>query len=342
MAVNIDNSVLKIIVKDLEDFLFDKARKADISKGFDEPLLFVVDHVEVKPFTLNLKWLFVKYSSERSEYLERFLLRVFEIGKKGYAEEIFGNALDFFDRVEDVFEDIRAIKPLKYGSSYMVFESFNGESFMSSTFPYDKKLELAGLALSVFHGVGIEQNNPEMEEKRVVETLKPLPLSGEEKLDLKRLFDGFIFNIAKSYGSVVSFNNFTSTNLFFELLPEEEERAIVWLVSSENFNPFVKSCRLEDIATFFIKQVIQEFKSGNINLSRTKQDLNWFLRGYNRFLDDMSSTRIEEFYEGSLPLEFHIAIEVLKSPENIVPNQLQDTITFVKRLLKERPLTSDY
>ncbi len=342
MAVSIDDSVLKEIIKDLDDFLFDKAREADISKGLDEPLLFVVDHVEVKPFTPSLHWLFVKSSTEMSEYVERFLLRVFEIGEKGHGEEIFGNALDFFDRVENVFEDIRAIKPLRYGSSYMVFESFNGESFVSSTVPYEKKLELAGLALSVFHGVVIEQNDPEMEEKRVVETLKYLPLSGEVKLDLKRLFDGFIFNIAKSYGNTVSFNNFTSRNLFFELLPGEEERATAWLISSENFNPLVKSCRLEDIATFFIKQVIQEFKSGNINLSRTKQDLNLFLKGYNRFLDDMSSTRIEEFFEGSPPLEFHIAVEVLKSPENIVPNQLQDTITFIKRFLKEKPLTSDY
>jgi len=342
MVVSVDESVLKNIVKDLEDFLFDKARKADISKGFEEPLLFVVDHVEVKPFTPSLHWLFVKYSTEMSEYVERFLLRVFENEEKGHGEEIFENALDFFNMVENVFEDIRAIKPLKYGSSYMVFESFNGESFVSSTVPYEKKLELAGLALSVFHGVVIEQNDPEIEEKRVAETLKQLPLSSAEKLDLKQLFDVSIFNIAKSYGNTVSFNNFTSKNLFFELLPGEKEHLTAWLISSENFNPLIKSCRLEDIASFFIKQVIQEFKSGNINLSRTKQDLNLFLIGYNRFLDDMSSTRIEEFFEGPPSLEFYIAIEVLKNPENIVPSQLQDTITFIKRLLKERPLTKDY
>ena len=271
-------------------------------------------------------------------------------GRAGLAVKVHNNASQVPDIVKRInfvanrlekyrFLGVSTARIVFYKEQILVLEGISGESFKISPVPITEKFRLAGKCLASFcgsHNNKVATERYRNLEKQVIDTL---PLDQETKSLLSMKYSKFpLENLTLNSGSI-SFGDFHSGNLLYEINLYKSPILIVHLIDPEfiDTNPGID--RFEDIANFFVNRAIQEFQLKQ-NLFQITRDIKSFIAGYNEILAyDLMS--INKFYPNGDTFNYHLSLGILLSILNLVT--MEDVeIEYVKKQAQNRVKIVNY
>ena len=294
-------------------------------EGFRPKEIKVVslDTTEIVGRERKLHLMDVTIATEMGFQRSRLAIKVFDSLEKTLAESRGNQVLRY---ILGDNKEIRTPQLLYYSKEYkiLVYEGLYAETFEQAKIPLEEKYFLAGRALATIHGFDLK--NIDLQRyytllNKVFTSLMDQDVIAKKRLeDLRdRIVTEIEQKLFYSYGGGKYFGDFHSGNIMFTRIKEKirnfnlkSDYVQVYLIDPE----FTEDCtestcndRFEDIATFFSKELLQEYvNSGNIKNNRYLIDQ--FLNGYNSILRKIN-IGIEDIYPQGSSFELQIILALL-------------------------------
>ncbi|MHA2364883.1 MAG: hypothetical protein ACXAC7_13085 [Candidatus Hodarchaeales archaeon] len=266
-------------------------------------------------------------------------------GRAGLAVKIYDKASDVapvISKMEFLSQKIKPYRQLGVSTPSLVFtrkqilvmEGIRGESFRHSTVPITEKYRLAGKCLAVLHGSKVNATFTEQYRTLEKQVIITLPLKESDQEFLLQKFSSFpLEKTAKSSGAI-SFGDFHSGNLLYEISLYKSPILVSHLIDPE-FLEFTNPIhdRFIDIANFFVNRAISEFQLKG-NLFQISRELRSFMAGYEEILAYDRRT-IKNYYPKTDSFNYHLALGILLSILNLIsmPDMSPD---YVSQQMKPR------
>jgi hypothetical protein len=244
----------------------------------------------------------------------------------------------------------------------LLYEGIHGDPYYEADMSTKKKAVLAGRLLAAIQGSEVKSIDVENYENLMALMLLNLPVSSLRREAIAKLCSIYFEEMKESRGGGHIFGDYHQANIILEREEQQHARFQKIFVIDPEYMSFANNCRSEDIANFFVFQIIDEFQRTQ-TIDETRSALHYFLSGYNQVLKDITSSLIslKELYPLNMPLEFHLAYHIftnirmkIKRSRQMVKRSktvnkrsvkdfiggIKELITLAEFLLKERPLTS--
>jgi hypothetical protein len=301
----------------------------------------------------------IDFSSEFGAHQTMLAIKFSSSGEKVFLEasnsRLLYKQLEYFK-----YGDLRTPKLLFAfpEEKILIYEGIDGEPYFQADVTTKKKAVLAGRLLGAIQGPTTRSIDAESYENLMALMLQDLPISALRREAIGSASSIYFEEMKDSIGGGNIFGDYHQGNV---ILSRENHKAYlqkIYVIDAE-YMMFADNCRCEDIANFFVFQIIQEYiDTGSID--QTRSALHFFLSGYNQILRDFNLS-LKDLYPLNMPLEFHLAYHIfinirmrikrskqkLKQAKQVNKHSLKDFIEEVKELislaeflLKERPLTS--
>ena len=240
----------------------------------------------------------------------------------------------------------------------LIYEGIQGEPYFETDVATKKKAVLAGRLLAAIHGSITRSIDAESYENLMALMLQDLPISALRREAIGSANSIYFEEMKDSIGGGNIFGDYHQGNVILSRENHKAHLQKIYVIDAE-YMMFADNCRCEDIANFFVFQIIEEYKDTG-SIDQTRSALHFFLLGYNQVLRDFNLS-LKDLYPLNMPLEFHLAYHIfinirmrikrsrqkLKQSKQVNKRSVKDFIEEVKELislaeflLKERPLTS--
>ena len=274
-------------------------------------------------------------------------------------EKEYGN-LNKIKRTIKPFEDAVKVPELLYSNKNLkclIYEGIKGKTYLEMEYPPEIKSYLVGRALAAFHGDKLKPVDVEAYNAMFLFALKYLQFSDEMLKLFVDLSLPFVHSIQHSEGGANIFGDFHQENVMFEVNPNVINPTTgfpevqTYFIDPEFYTEGQRD-RLEDIATFFSKQIQEEFMTTS-SISNTQRDLAYFLIGYDEYLKRITGGKtLGDLYPELLPIDFQVVIFILldltsalrKNPNVFVefPDELNRRLELIFNLLENKVLHDTY
>jgi hypothetical protein len=240
----------------------------------------------------------------------------------------------------------------------LIYEGIHGEPYYQADMATKKKAVLAGRLLGAIHGPTRRSVDAESYENLMALMLSDFPISSLRREAIGSASAIYFEEMKDSMGGGNIFGDYHQGNVILSLENRNTHLQKIYVIDAE-YMMFADNCRCEDIANFFVFQIIEEYKATR-SIDKTRSDLHFFLLGYNQILRDFNLS-LKDLYPLNIPLEFHLAYHIfinirmrirrskqkLKHSKKVNKSSIKNFIEEIKELislaeflLNERPLTS--
>ena len=243
----------------------------------------------------------------------------------------------------------------------LIYEGIQGEPYFETDVATKKKAVLAGRLLAAIHGSITRSIDTESYENLMALMLSQLPISSLRREAMTTASSIYFEEMKESKSGGNIFGDYHQGNIILSRDKPDAHFQEIYVIDPE-YMMFGNHCRCEDIANFFVFQIMDEFKRTQ-SIDETRSALHFFLSGYNQVLKDITSPilSLKELFPLNIPLEFHLAYQIfinmrmkIKRSRQILKRSKQvntrsvksiievakESISLAEFLLKERPLTS--
>ncbi|MHA1990049.1 MAG: hypothetical protein ACW981_03460 [Candidatus Hodarchaeales archaeon] len=271
-------------------------------------------------------------------------------GRAGLAVKVHTNAdqvpeivsrIDFVASRLDKYRFLGVSTPriVFHKEQILVLEGISGDSFKTSPVPVTEKFRLAGKCLASFTGPEINKVTTERYRNLEKQVINTLPLEQQTKSFLMEKYSKFPLEELTNNAGSISFGDFHSGNLLYEVTLYKSPILIVHLIDPEFIEKTPNIDRFEDIANFFVNRTIQEFQLKQ-NLFQITREIKSFIAGYNEILAyDLMA--LEKCYPNGDTFNYHLSLSILLSILNLVA--MEDVnLDYVKNQAKERIILVNY
>jgi hypothetical protein len=196
----------------------------------------------------------------------------------------------------------------------LVYEGIQGQSFLESKLDYQSKLQLTGSALAKYHSAELKSANPKRYLLLLKKVLQQLPVPKERKVKYFNSAANMLENSVPLINSgTAGFGEFRQSNIIFSEEKDQkgEKFILTWLIDPEYVEMEKNADRMEDIATFFLRQAVKYY-SNKGNLEEIRNDLQNFFEGYNSYLN-IHGVSMNKIYGNSREesFAFHLGLNAL-------------------------------
>jgi len=301
----------------------------------------------------------IDFSSEFGAHQTMLAIKFSSSGEKVFLEasnsRLLYKQLEYFK-----YGDLRTPKLLFAfpEEKILIYEGIDGEPYYQADVATKKKAVLAGRLLGAIHGPTKRSIDAESYENLMALMLQDLPISALRREAIGSASSIYFEEMKDSIGGGNIFGDYHQGNVILSKEKTDAHLQKIYVIDAE-YMMFADNCRCEDIANFFVFQIIEEYKDTG-SIDQTRSALHFFLSGYNQVLRDFNLS-LKDLYPLNMPLEFHLAYHIfinirmrikrsrqkLKQSKQVNKRSVKDFIEEVKELislaeflLKERPLTS--
>jgi len=301
----------------------------------------------------------IDFSSEFGAHQTMLAIKFSSSGEKVFSEA--SNSRLLFKQLEYLnYGDLRTPKLLFAfpEEKILIYEGIHGDTYFQADVAPKKKAVLAGRLLAAIHGSPRRSIDAESYENLMALMLSDFPISALRREAIGKASSIYVEEMKDSTGGGNIFGDYHQGNVILSREKQNTHLQKIYVIDPE-YMMFADNCRCEDIANFFVFQIIEEYKNTR-SIDETRSALHFFLLGYNQVLRDFNLS-LKELYPLNMPLEFHLAYQIfinirmrikrsrqkLKGSKQVNKRSVQHFIAEVKELislaeflLKERPLTS--
>ena len=231
----------------------------------------------------------------------------------------------------------------------LVMEGISGESFRHSSVPLTEKLRMAGKCLAAISTSAIQEVGVERYRNLEKQILGTLPLDPKVRDLLAEKFSLFPLEQRTRRSGAISFGDFHSGNLLYEISLYKSPILVAHLIDPEFLENNPNIDRFEDVANFFVPRTINEYQLKR-TLFQTSREVRTFIAGYNEVLAyDLRS--MDGYYPDGDTFNYQLGLSLLLSILNLigmpgvekdyVRQQLQLRVALATSLLVGSSILSD-
>ena len=301
----------------------------------------------------------IDFSSEFGAHQTMLAIKFSSSGEKVFLEA--SNSRWLFKQFEYYnYGDLRTPKLLFAfpEEKILVYEGIQGEPYYQANMATRKKGVLAGRLLGAIHGSTTRSIDAESYENLMALMLSDLPISSLRREAIGKASSIYYEEMKDSKSGGNIFGDYHQGNVILGTEKPDAHFQRIYVIDPE-YMMFADNCRCEDIANFFVFQIMEEYKDTR-SIDQTRSALHFFLSGYNQILRDFNLS-LKDLYPLNIPLEFHLAYHIFinirmrinrsrqkvkhskkvdKSSVKKFIEEVKELISLAEFLLKERPLTS--
>jgi len=202
----------------------------------------------------------------------------------------------------------------------LIYEGIPGETFYDSTLLDQRlKLKLAGEALAKYHTTALRQVDSERYFFLLQQTLKTLELPQDERAKLISSAERYLSVFSTYSSGTAIFGDFHPGNILFSNMNGSIQ---TWLIDPEYVEEERTADRMEDIATFFLRNALDYFQTRH-NLNGFRKKILPFFEGYAAFLNQFELS-FNKIYQGQVETTFAFHLGLCSLLESLFVKQLGD------------------
>ena len=166
-------------------------------------------------------------------------------------------------------------------SRTLVYEGIDGVELLDSDLSSEEQMRLAGYALGSYHGSRAYPIDLERYRIMITTAVQSIPIQASRRKIIHEEGTRIATDVlGRTAGGCEAFGDFHAGNI---LVKKYEDEVYTYLIDPEFIEPDSGACRLQDVATFFIRPALEEFRT-NKALTMMWKNVDSFFSGYDQAL----------------------------------------------------------